>query len=1846
MRKSRNAHSVRGGQQRPNLEVLEARALLTSAASNVAPPSQTFSVLTQDLPFSATLSIPSSLQAGDSYTIRQLVGYYDTYYNSTQDWTIDLSASTYTLSNISEEFAGTEWAGRNENQNGVGDLDLYPTSYTGIGKLVFAGPAGSYATITCSNVNLSSGGSIPLDRIFHVQSGASLGLQNVTVEGGMALDDGNGQDTDAEGGAVLVDSGASLSLVNAKIVGNFAIGGAGQNVVGATGSSRKGAGYNASGGGIYGEAGSNISIDATTIVSNNFAQGGRGGNVSGGGLTQGGQGGSAFGGGIAVDAPSSLSAQVVSNVATQLTIDSGATLSNNGLNQYTSSGNLFNQGGTGGSDAGGKGGSGGNAYGAGLYMGTGQLNLNGGSSHAPLVFSGNSEYAGPGFSTGTSGSNAGANGLADGAGATLSPGLVVVTNGPTSGGILRFSNNTVAGASNPGLYLPTVTTAIDPGSTSPNGAWNLRTAVAAVNPLVATGMAVTLNLPAATLALVSSTSGTNTGSLAVSNSGSGSLKIVGAGPASTIINAAGLGASAFSFSGAAVVLSGLQITGANISGNGGAINSLNSTVKVSNASLIANSVSTSTGEGGGIYQSGGSLSLVNTKLANNQAASGGGVFIDSNSTFSMSGGSASGNSAHGSGGGVYTQNAPATLSGVLFSQNSATTGAGGAVYENAGSLTVENDSVFQNNSAGTNGGAILVGGTGAFTMDGGSILANTAGQSGGGLAAAGASAVLNTVNVSGNLGSSSAGYGGGLYQSGGAVKLKNSTVQNNRAFQGAGIAVGGGTLKVAGGGITGNAAQGSGNGGGLMAWSNPLISLQSLVLSSNSAANAAGGGIFQTSGTLSLKNNAKIKLNSATQGGGAYLSGTTATMNGGLVKGNTASTNGGGLLSSDGNLSLTGVSVVSNQVASGSTLAGYGGGLYQNNGGTLRISGGTIVQGNSAQDGGGVLCDSSVFFDVSSTIKGNTATSVGGGFCSLANSQAMNFTNANVSSNTVAASGAGSGGGLYVSGGTLNANVLSVKNNKIQAANNQTMEGGGLYASNTAVNLKGGTAATTTFSGNTLTGNGSGTAYGGALFLTNGSGLSAQSNLAVANNIITNTASGVGGGIAFFANTSFSAGDSYTSSGNSASAGGNDYAFVVTDTSDNNNTTSENGPSGINYFTSGTGSLRSAISYSQNWMNGNANNHSMAIILSPSASYGLSSSYGQLAVNAPGGTTLTLIGENGTSTSQATINASGNGNRGFYVGGSGSVVLQNLVVTGGRATQEYYDSNNAAGGGIFLDGATLTLNNTAVQGNLAIATIAGTNGASGSNYGHSGHAGASGRSAYGGGIYMNQGTLNFLSSSSITGNTVQGSAGGNGGKGGSGRTHGASTFDCDYTNGGRGGNGGNGGNALGGGLYQANGTLNAPSSSLNISGNIETPGGAGLGGGGGQSGENEGIECGWGTSGYGTNGSAGSNGNGQGYYIAGGGQTYSSSAVVGALSVDTSSGVHGAGSSRNSGLKKLPGVILELHSADGRLIATTRSDANGSFGFSVPFNGEGYIQVQRLATYAIAPRGTRIAPGIASSFDPRTLRTPVMRFLDGTAMNQKTVLVMTPIHTVIQTGPNFIRLANADTNSVLWSKSLKSPAYHGGFTYAPVDLNGDSTHDYVVLLRSGPAKPFLVDGLTGAVTPISGTVSANLARGFAVEMTRLLGDGRRQLVLYPSNDRSGQVSVIDLSSRSVLWSSSGTVRGGMTVKIASSFLGNGISPADVVLTSKTLDVKTDGHNWQIWLDGSTGRTIRVLDLYPRTPQSVHLIDVPASDLAQAKPLHARAAAALSLSASSQPPAASKHVNVSRAMILRRQLRPS
>lgn len=212
-------------------------------------------------------------------------------------------------------------------------------------------------------------------------------------------------------------------------------------------------------------------------------------------------------------------------------------------------------------------------------------------------------------------------------------------------------------------------------------------------------------------------------------------------------------------------------------------------------------------------------------------------------------------------------------------------------------------------------------------------------------------------------------------------------------------------------------------------------------------------------------------------------------------------------------------------------------------------------------------------------------------------------------------------------------------------------------------------------------------------------------------------------------------------------------------------------------------------------------------------------------------------------------------------GGKGGKGLDGHIVGGPGA---------AVGGGLLVEDATIvTLSNDTLSNNSAHGgkgDDGGDGGSETSPFGvviysdssHGGDGGIGGR-AYGGGLYVTEGSLTLQNDSSITlkndtlsGNVAQGGAGGNGGKG-------------SDSNGSNGGNGGAGGAAAGGGFNAVGGNYSLINDTL--SGNV-TQGGEG--GEGGDAGKHTSIAGNGGAGGAGNNGG---NGTGGGLYVAAGSVT-------------------------------------------------------------------------------------------------------------------------------------------------------------------------------------------------------------------------------------------------------------------------------------------------------------------------------------------------------------------------------------
>jgi len=135
-------------------------------------------------------------------------------------------------------------------------------------------------------------------------------------------------------------------------------------------------------------------------------------------------------------------------------------------------------------------------------------------------------------------------------------------------------------------------------------------------------------------------------------------------------------------------------------------------------------------------------------------------------------------------------------------------------------------------------------------------------------------------------------YGGGVYNTGGSLTIKDSTFQLNKADFGGGVWSHSGTLRVInstfreniavfqGGGIDGDSTSVRGStfsanaayesGGGIFGAGN--LSVTNSTLSAN-AASQSGGGIFMMFGTLTMRNSTLSGNGASTGGGGIYLYG-------------------------------------------------------------------------------------------------------------------------------------------------------------------------------------------------------------------------------------------------------------------------------------------------------------------------------------------------------------------------------------------------------------------------------------------------------------------------------------------------------------------------------------------------------------------------------------------------------------------------------------------------------------------------------------------------------------------------------------------------------------------------------------------------------------------------------------------------------------------------------------------------------------------------------------------------------------------------------------------------------------
>ena len=404
-------------------------------------------------------------------------------------------------------------------------------------------------------------------------------------------------------------------------------------------------------------------------------------------------------------------------------------------------------------------------------------------------------------------------------------------------------------------------------------------------------------------------------------------------------------------------------------------------------------VSTNLGAGGGIEAQGGSLTVKDSTISDNNArGNGGGIFSAEGNVLDVSGSTIQGNKGN-NGGGIHTGEArdasktpsKATITNTKVLENEAIgSGEGGGVYVGTrADATLKGCTVANNKSVSTGGG--IAAKLGTVTLDDTTVENNQAVNGGGlfhlGIAVPGSLTLQNGSIIRNNTASS---MGGGLFLWGNVgLKSENSEISGNKALYGAGIA----------------ASQYTAN------FASPKLELVDTKVNNNGdASTVMGGGIYAASGVTVTSKNTKFLGNTANTAGGIllYLN-SSADLDNSEVSGNKATGNGGGVCVYDATCSLT---------ASNGTVfrenSGYRGGGIFSSGGTVTVEDSTLEKNTATDDGGAIAATQNSSLTVrSSKVLENKAADTAGGI--LAEKSTLEVTDSIVDGNRASV-----GGGLYI----------------------------------------------------------------------------------------------------------------------------------------------------------------------------------------------------------------------------------------------------------------------------------------------------------------------------------------------------------------------------------------------------------------------------------------------------------------------------------------------------------------------------------------------------------------------------------------------------------------------------------------------------------------------------------------------------------------------------------------------------------------------------------------------------------------------------------------------------------------
>ncbi|MGZ8752314.1 MAG: DNRLRE domain-containing protein, partial [Acidimicrobiia bacterium] len=368
-----------------------------------------------------------------------------------------------------------------------------------------------------------------------------------------------------------------------------------------------------------------------------------------------------------------------------------------------------------------------------------------------------------------------------------------------------------------------------------------------------------------------------------------------------------------------LVLDRVNIAGNETGGSGGGIFTSGGSVTIVGTATAPSVISSNTaGSGGGIYDGGelspaglpSRLDVRHTTIADNLALdTGGGVLVDQEARLIVADARFDSNGAEAAGGGLAVQQkASADLARVTFVANTSGGDGGGALSSTEGGFDgVDLD--FTANRAGASldpepdgsGGGLFTDGGGAVDVSASSFVANAAASDGGGLYVDNFGSVeVTDVEMSDNA---AGGVGGGIENSGNNVTFRRLDVFDNHAEEsGGGIhSSGSGLLNVVDSEIHRNLAQ---TGGGMT--------------------NDADGGLVVRSTTIHENRASVGSAEESGLGGGIFVLGDAGiSIENTTISGNQAQVRGGGLYSdSDAGLHVANATIVNNSAPLASGVGG------------------------------------------------------------------------------------------------------------------------------------------------------------------------------------------------------------------------------------------------------------------------------------------------------------------------------------------------------------------------------------------------------------------------------------------------------------------------------------------------------------------------------------------------------------------------------------------------------------------------------------------------------------------------------------------------------------------------------------------------------------------------------------------------------------------------------------------------------------------------------------------------------------------------------------------------------------